>query len=550
MKLKIYWMAAFLFLTPLVLRAYFVGPPEGLDKMTTNADLVCKARVVSSLVITNAAFQLLPGFETQATRLEIISVLKGNPSAKIVWFQHYASNPKGNMFTYEPQHYELEPGQCYLIFAVKTGQEGEFRQIHFSHTGKADEGVMNTLDDRPLDGLSIKDAHWRELDWLLHSANPTNQLYAIHQLDAMSQSGGSYSGFSHTKDFQRETVLEALSPMVTNASDDVAIAALNCFQAGPDGSAQIAPFADALVQIASHGPTIARRTAAIATFAGTSFPAVSNALPQWLRDGSEEVRLQAVLLLPNFPGDFSEPALRERAADPSPKVRAGVAEAIGNGKIASLLPTLKQLLADPVGLTNPLPPLTTEELQAGGQVWGGNNGDVHTAAGYALLKFDVAQVGDILRANLDDEGFRPSYLCKLAENNTGPWLTNLVEVLEARRIRVEKEVENSGVEQKQEFLKARMALAGTYYKCWNILYKYLHDLPAADFADGKLNRCLDALENAGDSGSSEPTMLYELYRMKGLNQRAAKFRGEHDNQYAGYDINRYYNQVDAQYPNK
>src|SRR5207247_8582851 len=134
--------------------------------------------------------------------------------------------------------------------------------------------------------------------------------------------------------------------------------------AGPEYSAQIAPFADTLAQIAASGPSIPRRVAAIAAFSGTKFSVVSNALPRWLGDPSEEVRLQVVLLLPDFPGKFSEQALRERAADPSPKVRAGVADAIGNGKIQSLLPTLEKLLSDAIGLTNPVPPLTTEQLQA------------------------------------------------------------------------------------------------------------------------------------------------------------------------------------------
>jgi len=546
MKAKLHWVVVFATLIPLTLRAYLVGPPDGLDKMATNADLICKARVVSFAVVTNAAFPPLEGFETRASRLEIISVLKGNPPANVVVFQHYASNPKGMMFMYAPQHYDLVAGQCYLIFAMKTDHENEYRQIRLSHTGKEDEGVMRTLDARPLDRGSIQEAHWQELALLLHSTNTTNQLYAIHQLDAMSQGGSREWG--HTKDFKREAVLGALSPIVTNANDEIAIAALNCFQPGQNCSAQIAPFTDTLVQIASKGCTIPRRTAAIAALAGTGFPVVSNSLPQWLGDASEEVRLQAVLLLPDFPGEFSERLLRERAADPSPKVRAGVADAIGNGKIASLLPTLKQLLTDPVGLKQPLPPLTTEELQGGGRIWGGNNSDVHTAAGYALLKFDVGQVSDILKANLNDEGFRPNYLCKLAETDTRLWLTNLVEVLEARRIRVEKEVEASGVEPKANYLKARMALSGTYFNCWNTIYKYLHELPAADFAEGQMNRCLDALENAGDTGSRESTMLYELYRLKGLNQRAAKFRSEHDNRFAGYDINQYYDRVDAQYP--
>src|SRR5437588_8991997 len=149
------WVAAFATLTPFVLRAYLVPSPEGLGKMTTNADIICKTRVVASVVITNAAFRPLPGFETRATRLEIISVLKGSSSARFMLFQHYASNPQDRIFgrMYAPQHYELETGQCYVVFAVKTGHDGEFRQIRFSHTGKEDEGAMRTLDDRSLANL-------------------------------------------------------------------------------------------------------------------------------------------------------------------------------------------------------------------------------------------------------------------------------------------------------------------------------------------------------------------------------------------------------------
>ncbi|MBE0540321.1 MAG: HEAT repeat domain-containing protein [Verrucomicrobia bacterium] len=541
-------VVVFAAMTPLCLRAYLVGSPDGLDKMSTNADIICKARAVSFAVITNEAFRPLHGFETRATKLEIVSILKGNFSTKFMLFQHYASNPQDRMGRmYSPQHYELDVGQCYLIFAVKTAHEGEFRQIRLSHTGKEDEGVLHTLDDRPLPDVSVKDAHWLELNLLLNDTSPTKQLYAIRQLSAMSKGCGRQWG--HTDDFKREALLKVLLPLVTHANDKVAIAALNCFPAAPDCAAQIAPYEDALIQIANNASSVARRVTAIAAFTGTKFSVVSNALPQWLGDAAEDVRLQAVLLLPDFPGEFSEQALRERSADASAKVRAGVADAIGNGTIVSLLPTLKQLLSDPVGLTNPVPPLTTDQLHAGGRVWGGNNSDVHTAAGHALLKFDVQQVSDILKANLTDEGFRPNYLCKLAENDAGPWLTNLVEVLETRRIRVEKEVEASGVEPKAHYLQARMALSGTYFKCWNIIHKYLHALPATEFADGKMNRCLDALENAGDTGSREPTMLYELYRMKGLNKRAAKFRSDNEKRFAVYNINQFFDKVDAKYPN-
>ena len=49
---------------------------------------------IAGAPISNAAFRPLPGFETRATRLEIISVLKGSSSARFMLFQHYASNPQ------------------------------------------------------------------------------------------------------------------------------------------------------------------------------------------------------------------------------------------------------------------------------------------------------------------------------------------------------------------------------------------------------------------------------------------------------------------------
>ncbi len=528
--------------TPLDARAYMVGPPEGLAKMTTNADLVCKARMISFTVITNDAFRPLPGFETHDTCLELISTLKGAAPSAFISFLHYAASPQG-MWMYSPQHYELAAGQCYLIFATKA-EQGKFQQIRKAHTGKADEGVMRTLDHRTLPNLSVKDAHWLELNRLLNDTVMTNQIYAVRQLDALSKKSG--QEWDHTDDFQREAVLTCLWPLATHANDEVALAALNCFSTRAEDAVLVAPFTDGLIQIAGSGASIPRRVAAIAAFAGANFPGVSKALPQWLSDPSADVRLQAVMLLPNFAGEFAERALRERASDASPNVRAGVADAIGNGKMVSMLSTLQTLLSDPVGRTNPVPPLTIAEVQSGGRVWGSNNGDVHTAAGFALLKFDVSKVGDILKANLTDEAFRPNYLCKLAETDCAPWLTNLVEVMESRRIRVEQEVDASGIAPKDRhnYLKARMVLSGTYHKCWHIMVGYLKTLSAESLGEAHMERCLHALENAGTTGSQEPVALYELYRSKGLHKRAAQFRQQHGNASVGYDLAQYFDRVD------
>jgi hypothetical protein len=532
-------------LAPFTLQAYLVGLPDGMDKMTTNSDLILKARVISSTTITNAAFQPVPGFQVQASTLEVLSILKGQCPSKTVVFQHYASHPDDRMGRmYAPQHYDLEDGHCYLMFAARTEQDDVFRQIRMHHTSKEDEGVMRTLDDRPLSNMTVKDAHWFELGLLLNNLATTNQLYAIQQLDSMS--GNKSQSWHHADNFNRADVLKILQPLITHTNDEVAIAALNCFKSGPDGTGQDDAYAEALTQITTCGAPTSRWIAAIDACSGARFPVVSNALSRWLTNASDEVRLHTVLLLPSFPGEFSERALRERATDPSPSVRAGVADAIGNGKIVTLLPLLKTLFTDPVGRTNPVPPLSLEQLQDGGRIWGGNNGDVHTSAGYALLQFDTDQVGDFLASNLNDPGFRPAFLCKLAETHTAPWLTNLVEMLEQRRVRIEKEVEVSGVPQKKEYLKARLTLSGNAFKCWNILYGYLHELPPEAFANGKMNRTLDAMERAGTTGSQEPMRLYELYRTKGLPERAAKYRQENNNQAVGFDIELYYNRVDAQ----
>ena len=210
-----------------------------------------------------------------------------------------------------------------------------------------------------------------------------------------------------------------------------------------------------------------------------------------------------------------------------------------------LLPTLVKLLSDPAGLTNPIPPSTIETIQEGSYPWSVNLGNVHASAGFALLKFDLAQVSEILKTHLNDEAMRPNYLCKLAETNTGPWLGDLTAYLESRRIREEKKAVSWGADPKTY----RPALSGNSFKCWNLIYEYLHGLPFAAFANGKSDRYLDALELAGDTGSQEPLKLYELFRMKGLNKRAVRFRKANKQRIDVYGVSKFFDEVDAKYPN-
>lgn len=531
-----------------------IQPHGRLEEMYAESDLVFKGRVVSTEGITNKAFPYWG--DPHATRFEVVSVLNGPVQTKSVLFLHLTKGPNAWSGGAPPWHFKFSAGQSYIVFAASADKSdwlyspstntvartNEFRQL------MKGEYVLRTLDDRPLPTRSVKEAGWLELNRLLTSAIPSNSVYAIQQLNAMSKACGPYNDWPHSGDFRRSEVARVVRPWLNSAHDSIAIAAIGCYRVGPECLPQIVTHASALVEIATSAPSIARRVAAIKALSGTCFAAVSNALPFWLGDSAAALRAEAVRLLPDFPGEACEQALRNRATDDSSLVRAAVAEAIGDGQITSLLGTLTSLFSSPLGPTNPLPPLRLEDLQGGGRLSDGNVGDVHTSSGYALLKFDVDLVAGILRTNLNDVGFRPNFLCKLAEKDAGPWLGDLVELLEARRLRIAKEAEVSGVEPRTNYQRALMALSGTYYRAWNILHDHLTGLPFAAFANGGLDHCLDELEQAGDTGSREPLLLYELYRMKGLNKRAERYRKEIEPSFAAFGMTTFLDKVDAKYP--
>jgi HEAT repeat protein len=522
-----------------------LGQGQDLDQMTAEAEFIFKGQALASDPITNAAFRI-PQMKVHATRFKIISVLKGAAPTDSVGFQHYTTGPGAWSGPHWPANYQFEPGKAYLVFAASmdkpdnyytgipggTNPPGVFRQLAGIPL-RDDQGILRTLDARPLAGLSVKEAHWFELNLLLTNRVSSNALAAIRLLNLMSTNGA--RAWGHSDDFPRAAVLKALSPLFTAADDAVAVAAIQCFQAGTPGAAEIAPYLNELSRMASESPSVGRRVAALAAFSGTKFAAAGNSLPQWLRDPAAEVRVQAVLLLPDFPA-LAEPALRERAADDSPAVRAAVASAIGNGKIASLLPTLAQLLADGGGQGRP------------GTVGHPGQNELHASAARALLQFDVEQAGALLKANLGDAEFRAEYLCKLAERDAGLWLKDLAGVMESRRQQITQEVEASGVEPKKSYFEARMALAGTPYRCWNLIHGYLRELPKEDFAGGKLDRYLRVLEEAGTTGSREPEMIYELYRLKGMEESAARYRRACEATFS-YDLGFAFQRADSHFTN-
>jgi hypothetical protein len=532
------WQFGLALTTGKIPASVYIQPHGRLEELERKADLVFKGQVISNTQITNAAFTISQ-MDVSATKFKVISVLKGEAMPKVV-LEHY-SDWRREMFwsgPSPPAAYIFEINQTYLVFAARLDKRDsyysppagvkaasdEFHQIaDVPRTG--DEGMMKTIDARPLAaGLSVKEAHWVEFNRLLNDSNSTNVLYAIDKLDQMSlKLGEPFGDWRRSDDFKRTRVLSAVLPLIRNKNEKVATCAIGCFEMETTATNLLEPFAGPLIQVANKGASSTRRLVAIRALSGIDDGAVSNSLAQLLRDNDENIRASAIGLLPRFLAEFAEQGLRNGVTDLSPQVRAAVADAIGNGKVISLLPILETL-------------------------WNDTN-IVHTSAGNALLKFDMGQVGSILKTHLNAEGFRESYLCQLARNDAGPWLTNLVDVLKARRKTNWLKAVTSGIKETTNYFDAIMTLSGTDFDCWNIIHDYLVKLNDSEFQDGKLDWCLDVLEDAGNTGSRESVMLYELYKTKGLNERATKFRQE-NGKCSGFDVTIYFNNVDKKYPAK
>lgn len=519
----------------------FIRPHGRLEEFAAAADLVFKGRVISTRAITNAAF---PDWgNPRATEFKVISVLKGNVRTNRISFLHMTGGPVFWNGSSPPPVFHFEAGQSYLVFAVRADKSDwlyapsskeifkpdEFRQL------MKGEIACRTLDARRLAKLPVKEAGWVELNRLLNDSNPSNQLYAIGKLDCLSLAGRGDDEWSRSRDFKRTTVLRALLHVLASRNDQVACRALNCFVTGPDSTANVAPFAGTLIRIANQGPSSNRRLNAIDALSGIDGPMVSNSLSHLLKDPDENVRLGAVRLLPRFPDPFAEDALRDAADDESANVRSVVADVIGGGTYEPCLPVLVKLFHDPAGRDKLIPPTTLDFLQAGQRL--NNIGDVHTAAGYALVKFAPGQVAAILQTNLNDPGFHINFVAKLAQGDTEPWLPELVGILEARRAYID-DVAKSPPNDPRKYSGPGgegALLIGTYTKCWEDIRQYLLKKPPAELASGKYDRYMDELEKmvrpvSGCPGCSvqEARWLYQLYWTKHQTERAAKLRHQYD----------------------
>lgn len=528
----------FSLLTVPLAQAYLVGPQESLDEMAKNADLICKAKVMST---TESG-------RTCVADLRLITVFKGAPGTNLVRFHHNGTNwARGfTMLDYEPQHFDLQPGQSYLLFARKDTNTGDYRQIREHHTSKMDNGVLRTPDDRRCHNVSFKEAHWLELNLLLTNSTPADALYAIGQLNSMIW------GCEHTytnrlpypgarrgpkSDFDWCRAAPTLVPQIRHTNDEIAMATMKLFWRGTCATATN-DYALALAEQARTARSIARRTTAMRVLVSKPATAFVNDLPGWLADSAEEVRTAATFLLPSLPVGEATPLLRQQAQDPaanvrdaaaqviarvkvpellpvlakdpSPNVRAMAAGTIATGKFKELIPVLATLMNDPTGVTNKLGMRPNDS-----GLLMNHSGPVRTAAAYALLGFPVDQVEAELKANLNDDYFKVAFLARLSATNPVAWMPELLDVVERKL-----QPCNWG----QGGRSSPVFHYNPYWDCFNQLWTALNAQPNADILAGKFDRYLLASENGGITGSSEPERIYAFYLAKGMSERAAKFK--------------------------
>jgi hypothetical protein len=475
---------------------YPVGAAVPLDEMAKQADLVAKATVVSERVVADPWFDAVPGFEVREAELHIVSIVKGT-AASTVRFRHYAIVPDIAM-AYAPQHYELDVGATYIVFAMR--ERGEtYRQWQKSHTVKGDEGLFRCATAKPHRGKTVHDAVWAELADLLASTVTTDVIHGIEQLDTMS---GGHQIALH--DFDRQVVLTTLRPLLGSKQHDVVSAALAVF--GEDtpylddgqavfwlvgvgkgeipgfGALQVtgAPAAaiatTELVALADAGPADLRARA-IRVLGRTRTVAVSK-LESWSRDADAGVRAAATVTS----AERTDRTLVIRGVvDPSPDVRRAAVLAIGYAQDVSQIALLDQRLDDP-------------------------SRSVRSTAALVLLSLAPAATENVMKARLQSE-FRSVFVNALARRDSAPYLAELAEIIESNL-------------QPPEFWGGAIP-AGV---SWRLLFDYVKSRPASELTAGKLDASLHALEHMRWFSSSEPRDLYALYLLRGLDARAKRFR--------------------------
>ncbi len=493
-----------------VARAYTVGPPLDLEKLTEEADVIFKGTAIGGAQVEDGWFTPYPGFVPIETRLKVVSTIKGAGVGEFVRFRHYDRGPAPQGFMYAPQSYHFEEGRTYIVFAKKTDDAAILRQRSASHTARADLGVLSCRDTASVEGRTVKEIFWNELMAMLQSPDAGDVTYAIGQADAMSGRAGSFPG---TNDFERADVLSAIHGLMRNADAKVAQAAIAVVGSGNPyltderaeywlatvGGAEIPGIGKMDPKMINRGAELywkdlaavaeekiapETRALAIRALGLLREPALREFIVHWLADSEPSLRVAATLLLADFPGSDADRRLTGLAGDPAPEVRIAVAHSIGFAQRLTLSGSLGKLLLDP-------------------------EPKVRRAAAMCLLSFSPKEnpIAKIFRSNLDNAEFKPLFLNALAVDDPKPYLAALTRAVVERP-------------------EPRNGWGGQVpaYTSWLILYRHLRAQPVADVRSGKLDRYLDALEHGYTTGSAEPMFIYAFYLQCGLTERARRYR--------------------------
>ena len=508
---------------------YLVGPALPLDKLTAEADLIFKGEAIASESLQDEWFKPVQGYAARETRFKVISQIKGEAGGGEVRFRHYdEGDGKGrSVFMYTPQFYHFELGRSYIVFAKKAAEGA--RQTRLNHTAKMDLGVLRCRDTRPVTARILPEIYWAELIALRDSPAPDDVLYAIQQLDGMSEKPEG----SGTTDFSRLEVLNAMHGLISRPEPEIAQAAIRLIGAGsPYLSDVTAPFWLGTVGVPNPGlgqmdPGIRNAGGALtwrelAAVANGKAPPETRALAiramglvkarelrqlmdPWLKAPEIPVRAAAVLLFSDFaiPHEYTTGEFAGFAADPSPEVRKCAAYAIGFMQNPEIVPVLVTLIGD-------------------------EDATVRRAALESLHSFrpEIPAVAAALKANLGNAESQPLSLIALARKDPGAHLEALARVIEEKT----SPTNSSGGE-----IPA--------FTAWKILFKHLRSQPPADVRSGKWDRYLNALEKVGHYSSSEPRDIYAFYLQREMPKRAAKYRAE-AKKAVTYDLDYYFDMVD------
>jgi hypothetical protein len=519
-------------------KAYPVGPALPLDKLAEQSDFIAKVQAVASEETKDETFTdyTNQGFAVFATKLKVISVLKGDASLAEISFHHYDDKPNGMGRMFSPQVYHFTPGQCYLLFAKKSDDPKMFRTFALFHTMQEDQGLIRAADAAPLGNRSVKEAIWHELTSLTASKDPADVIYAIKHLDRLS-SQPAFVQPGSKEEYPRKAFLAAISPLLAN--DDPAIAAAALGAIGGSGpywsddprwwlasvgkgkllSRGLSTFPtdyfnssahecrEQLLNVASSKAAPQTRSQAIRALGRSRKNEADTELLEplraWTGDDEPAVRAAAVMLWSDFPSREATVRIHVLASDKSPIVRAAAAYAIGCLQLTDFLPQLDQLLDD-------------------------EDAAVARAAAISLISFDPKRATAVLKGRLSDERYFVPFANALAEGDPAAYRDELVRVI-------------SSQPNPAENLTSQMP----EYTAWEIMMGYISGCNVADIRSGKLDKYVDALESPPNIGSGPYQTLYRFYNEHQLRDRMESFRQKAIKKNLGYDIDVYFKQIDG-----